>query len=228
MMSEQPEQLSLDIAQDPAGVAAPKGKRMTRIDSVKGACLNCEKGFEITNTQSRQKFCSDKCRRLYKKQTTMNTTTAPAPASNNVTEEKVEKEKRREPLRPKFNNISPELTITIDMITRERDNAIADYREERQKRKKIQEKFEQLKEKVKDDAHANALAGVEAAKPDFLDRILSGFSQIPAPIAEKIAGPIGNLVEKMTGGAPSLRNCAASEGICAALPPPSQSGNPTR
>lgn len=202
------DQLSLDIPQ--AETLQPK---RARPQAFTRNCNECGTEYETRHPASM--YCSGRCRqralrsrhpneqpKQEQPSQTIPLMNAPQPKPESsvkeVTEEKIDKTEKRNPsIRPKFSNLPPDVAIGVSLLERELNRVEDMYREERGKRKKIQEKYERLKDEVKDERHANQLAGIEAAKPDLVERIMSGFGQLPQPLVESLAPALGRLMDKV-------------------------------
>lgn len=196
------EQLELDIPQ--AEAQSPASTRAKQKSFVRN-CDECHEEYTASSKLSRT--CGPRCRtramrRIAKEQAqqpsqTMNESQEMSPTRDPVTTEKPDKAIRTKSIRPKFSGLPPDVSIGVMLLERELDRMEQMYTEERAKRKKIQDKYETLKDQVKDERHQQQLAGIEAAKPDLLDRVISGVSQLPAPILENLAPALGRLMEKV-------------------------------
>lgn len=164
-------------------------------------CDECGKGYTALTAKS--KYCSGRCRKRAERKTLKGIgsdnkpdTIMNAPQSTELIE-KPEKEKKFRALRPKFNNLPPDVSIGVMLLEKEVDRFERMYDEERAKRKKIQSKYEELKERTTQEKHAQALAGIEAAKPDIMERVMTGLAQLPPQILEGIGPAIGRLMNKV-------------------------------
>jgi len=188
------EQLSIE------GIEAKPKKKAP--DPFERSCNECGKTYTAITAKSL--YCSGRCAKRSQRKavslrgidqpvTTMNT------QKNDQTEliEKPEKEKRDRAIRPKFSNLPADVSIGVMLLEKELDRKERMYEEERAKRKKIQAKYEELKDRTKDEKHAQALAGLESAKPDIMERVMSGLAQLPPQILEGIGPAIGRLMNKV-------------------------------
>lgn len=210
------DQLTLPIDAPPVNTA----RRERIMHTFKRNCEFCEKEYDAVYKNSR--FCCHNCKRKGQRRTlrmlreqesyiqttpsippVMNKPEQPKPVApiKEVSDEKIDKtEKKIKSIRPKFSNLPADVSIGVSLLERELDRMERMYEEERAKRKKIQGKYEELKDRTKDEKHAQQLAGIEAAKPDVLDRIIAGVGQLPQPILEQLAPALGRLVNKMMPG----------------------------
>ncbi len=164
----------------PPEVAATQRSRAP-LQPFQCTCIECQ--TEFTAFTKKARYCGQKCRRrhdrrLEREQQQQQPQEVPAqsipvmekpkpkPEDTQVDDlEVVDKkaEKKFKVIRPKFQNLPADVGIAVGLLERELDRMEAMYQEERIKRKKIQGKYQALKDTVKDERHASQLAGIEAA-----------------------------------------------------------------
>lgn len=161
----------------------------------KRVCENPDCKREYEAHQSNSRYCSSACRSAAWKK---NKSSAPQSI-----DEKETKQLAPAPAQL-LTGLTPQLQIAIDLLRKEGDRWEKSYNEERTRRKKAEDEVLKLKEEMLKKEHASALQGIENAKPDMIDRMLNGLSNLPAPIVEQFApliGRLGNLLMP-SGSAP--------------------------
>lgn len=107
-------------------------------------------------------------------------------------------------------DVPPHAKFIIAQQEKELKRWEENYKKELEKRESAEAKVLDLKEQIKDMQHKQALAGIEEAKPDFLEK-LSGF--VPESIRERFLGAIADklLAPGPMAGAGQLDNEAQQQ-----------------
>lgn len=164
-------------------------------------CEQCKKEYKAAYARSR--FCSDKCRVKFFRTKNASMKAENTTKSLAVNDSKETKEKEPRIPQPVFQNISPPMAIAVQMLQKDADRWERLYNEERKKAIDLDKELTKLKDESRDKEYKTKLDGIEAQKPDFLDRVLAGLGNIPAPIIEQIAPIIGRITGALIPGDPN-------------------------
>jgi hypothetical protein len=160
-------------------------------------CDHCGRQYPFSGNRAR--FCSDRCRKAFK-------SLSMQPSQTETNPEK------KTPAVPTTSintgKLSPEIAITIDLLKADSRRWEDLYKEERTdhkknlaaaitREKKLQDDIIRLESEAKDKEHKHALQGIEARKPDFMDRI----ANLPEPVLNAFAPILGRLANLIPEGA---------------------------
>lgn len=170
---------------------------MEKIGQYERTCLQCNKEYKAIKPEG--KFCSDACRGKHFRQgkRALNGTHGQTQLFKSSTPKPVKSEPTLAPAinaEPIFTGLAPHMQIAVNLLQKESKRWEDSFKEERTKRKKLEDEINTLKDKVRNDEHRQALEGLENEKPSAFERVLGS---IPAPIMEQIAPVLGQLLSRV-------------------------------
>jgi hypothetical protein len=172
-------------------IAAPEQSRKKAFTR---QCEECKKDYNAF--QKNSKFCSGSCRAKWNKK-------HPKQAAEEAAEIVLETTGNKPAAAPTpqtiFSGLSPHMQIAVDLLQKECKRWEEAYKEEKKERIDLQEKLTALKDQVREDAHKQALQGIEDEKPSMFERVLGS---IPPQVMEHLAPVIGQLAQRLIPAAP--------------------------
>lgn len=159
-------------------------KKQARYDR---KCEECGKDYKAMLRHS--KFCSNVCRAAWNRKNG-NKKIAEGAQQQDV------KQTSSLPaaiVSPAITGLPPHLQIAVDLLKNEARRWEKSYDDAASKLEKANDRIKELEKKMSDKEHEVALQGIENQKPDVIDRVLNGLSNMPAPIVEQFAPLIGRL-----------------------------------